>query len=263
MARPPTERSLVPLLENKVCVVSGAAGSIGLATVRLILGEGAKVMMLDLKDEELKRAARDLPDDAIMTKVCDVANAGQVKAAFDATVARWGKLDVIFSNAGNQGSISTLADASEDEFDLTLTIHARGAFLACKYGPPLMKSGGSIIITSSVAGVRGGGGTNTAYVAAKHAQVGIMRSAARALAGRNIRVNTINPGAVDNAFQAGIEQQQSKILGINVTEQLNQTIPLKRHARANEIAGAVLFLASDLSSYVTGQVLMVDGGLMS
>jgi NAD(P)-dependent dehydrogenase (short-subunit alcohol dehydrogenase family) len=253
----------LPLLQDKVCIVSGAAGSIGLATVRLMLREGAQVMMLDLRDEDLKRAARDLPHDAIMTAACDVANAGEVKVALDATVARWGKLDVIFSNAGNQGSISALADASEDEFDLTLAIHARGAFLACKYGPPLMKSGGSIIITSSVAGVRGGGGTNTAYVAAKHAQVGIMRSAARALAGRNIRVNTINPGAVDNAFQTGIEQQQSRILSINVTEQLNQAIPLKRHAHPDEIAGTVLFLASDLSSYVTGHVLMVDGGMMS
>jgi NAD(P)-dependent dehydrogenase (short-subunit alcohol dehydrogenase family) len=263
MARLLTERLRVALLEKKVCVVSGAAGSIGIATVRLMLREGAKVMMLDLKGEELKRAAKDLPPEATMTAVCDVANASQVKAAFDATVERWGKLDVIFSNAGNQGSISALADASEDEFDLTLAIHARGAFLACKYGPPLMASGGSIIITSSVAGVRGGGGTNTAYVAAKHAQVGIMRSAARALAARNIRVNTINPGAVDNAFQTGIELQQSKILGINVTEQLNQAVPLKRHAHADEIAGAVLFLASDLSSYDTGHVLMVDGGLMS
>ena len=202
----------MPLLEDKVCIVSGAAGSIGLATVRLMLREGAKVAMLDLKDEDLKRAATDLPGDAIMTAVCDVTEASQVKAAFEATVARWGKLDVIFSNAGNQGSISALAEASEDEFDLTLTIHARGAFLACKYGPPLMKSAGSIIITSSVAGVRGGGGTNTAYVAAKHAQVGIMRSAARALAGRNIRVNTVNPGAVDNDFQLGSNSSRARSL---------------------------------------------------
>jgi len=117
----------LPLLADKVCIVSGAAGSIGLATVRLLLREGAKVMMLDLRDESLKRAARDLPEDAIMIAVCDVANAGQVKAAFDATVAHWDRLDVIFSNAGNQGSISALADASEDEFDLTLAIHATRA----------------------------------------------------------------------------------------------------------------------------------------
>jgi NAD(P)-dependent dehydrogenase (short-subunit alcohol dehydrogenase family) len=251
------------LLDNNVCVVSGAAGSIGVATVRRFLSEGAKVMMLDVDEDALRRAAEDLPKAQVLTSVCDVTEAGQVRAAFEAVVAHWGRLDVIFSNAGNQGSISNLVDASEDEFDRTLTIHARGAFLACKYGPPHMKSGGSIIITSSVAGVRGGGGTNTAYVAAKHAQIGIMRSAARALAGHKIRVNTVNPGPVDNAFQLGIEQQQSRVLGVNVTEQLNQAVPLKRHAAADEIAGAVLFLACDLSSYVTGHALMVDGGLMS
>ena len=120
-----------------------------------------------------------------------------------------------------------------------------------------------IIITSSLAGVRGGGGGNIAYVAAKHAQIGIMRAAARGLAGRGIRVNTINPGPVDNDFQTSIEIGMSKISGVNITEQLNRDIPLKRHASPDEIAGVALFLASDLSSYVTGAVLMVDGGMMS
>jgi NAD(P)-dependent dehydrogenase (short-subunit alcohol dehydrogenase family) len=251
------------LLDNKVCVISGAAGSIGAAAARRFLQEGAKVMLLDLVDEDLKRITAELPRGEILTQTCDVADAAQVRAAFAAAAARWDKIDVVFSNAGNQGPISTLAEASEEEFDRTLAIHARGAFLACKYGPPLMNAGGSIIITSSVAGVRGGGGSNTAYVAAKHAQIGVMRSAARALAGQSIRVNTVNPGPVDNAFQTGIEQAQSKVLGIDVTEQLNRTVPLKRHASADEIAGTVLFLASDLSSYVTGAVLMADGGLTS
>ena len=116
---------------------------------------------------------------------------------------------------------------------------------------------------SSLAGVRGGVGTNISYVAAKHAQIGIMRTATKPAAVRQIRVNCINPGPVDNEFQTGIEVAMSRILGVNVTEELNRTIPLKRHARADEIAGVALFLASDLSTYVTGAVLMVDGGLMS
>jgi NAD(P)-dependent dehydrogenase (short-subunit alcohol dehydrogenase family) len=251
------------LLENKVAVVSGGAGSVGLASARLFLREGAKVMLLDLREADLHRAADELNSADVIIQVCDVADAAEVRAGFDAAVARWGGIDVILSNAGNQGYIGPLADYSEEDFDRTLAIHARGAFLACKYGPAHMKSGGSIIITSSVAGVRGGGGTNIGYVAAKHAQIGIMRSAARSLAGRGIRVNTVNPGAIDNAFQTGIEEAQSKVLGINVTEQLNQTIPLKRHARPDEIAGTVLFLASNLSSYVTGAVIMADGGIMS
>jgi NAD(P)-dependent dehydrogenase (short-subunit alcohol dehydrogenase family) len=220
-------------------------------------------MLLDLREADLQRAAGELDDARVMTRICDVVDSAQVKDAFDAVAEHWGGIDVILSNAGNQGFIGPLADYSEEEFDRTLTIHARGAFLACKYGPAYMKKGGSIVITSSVAGVRGGGGTNIGYVAAKHAQIGIMRSAARALAGRGIRVNTINPGAIDNAFQTGIEEAQSKVLGINVTEQLNQQIPLKRHADPDEIAGTVLFLASSLSSYVTGAVIMADGGIMS
>ena len=101
-----------------------------------------------------------------------------------------------------------------------------------------------------------------AYVTAKHAQIGVMRVAAKALAARGIRVNTINPGPVDNEFQTGIEVEMGALLGVNITEQLNQTVPLKRHARPDEIAGSVLYLASDLSTYVTGTVHMVDGGIM-
>jgi NAD(P)-dependent dehydrogenase (short-subunit alcohol dehydrogenase family) len=251
------------LLDNKICVISGGAGSVGLASARRFLREGAKVMLLDLHENDLRRAAEDLNSTDIAIAVCDVTDAGQVCAAFDATVARWGAIDVIFSNAGNSGFVGSLGDYPEEDFDRTMTIHAKGAFLACKYGLRHLKSGGSIIITSSIAGVRGGGGTNISYVAAKHAQIGVMRAASRAVAAQGIRVNSINPGPIDNAFQTGIENAMSRVTGVNVTEQLNQQVPLKRHASADEIAGTVLFLASDLSSYVTGAVIMVDGGLMS
>jgi len=251
------------LLSNKVCVISGGAGSIGLASARRFLDEGARVMLTDLDAGRLDAAVAGLASPQVFAFACDVTDAARVKAAYAAVVAKWGKIDVIFSNAGNAGRNERIEAYPEDVFDRTLAIHARGAFLACKYGVPHMNDGGSIIITSSVAGVRGGNGVNMAYVTAKHAQIGIMRVAARALAGRGIRVNTINPGPVDNEFQTGIEVEMGKLLGINVTEQLNQAVPLKRHAAASEIAGAVLYLASDLSSYVTGTVHMIDGGLMS
>lgn len=251
------------LLDNKVCVITGGAGSIGLAAARRFVQEGAKVMLVDLRQEDLDRASATLAASPVTTFAADASDAAQVRASFEATVARWGLIDVLFSNAGNPGHNARLPEYPEDAFDRTMAIHAKGAFLACKYGVAHMNDGGSIIITSSVAGVRGGVGTNIAYVAAKHAQIGIMRAAARAAAPRGIRINTINPGPVDNEFQTGIENAMSDILGVNVTEQLNQTVPLKRHARPDEIVGAVLYLASDLSSYVTGTVHMVDGGLMS
>ncbi|MDB5850355.1 MAG: short-chain dehydrogenase/reductase [Rhodoferax sp.] len=254
------------LLQNKVCVVTGGAGSIGLASARRFIDEGARVMLVDLDQAQLDKAVALLStpaSDQVFGRAGDVADAAQVEASYEAVVARWGKIDVLFSNAGNAGRNARLESYPEDIFDRTLTIHARGAFLACKYGAPLMNDGGSIIITSSIAGVRGGNGVNMAYVTAKHAQIGVMRVAARALAGRGIRVNTINPGPVDNAFQTGIEVEMGQLIGINVTEQLNQTVPLKRHADASEIAGAVLYFASSLSTYTTGTVHMVDGGLMS
>lgn len=251
------------LLSNKVCVVSGGGGSIGFASAKRFLDEGAKVMLVDQDAELLDAAVAKLASPDVFAFRCDVSDAGQVASSFKAVTARWGKLDVIFSNAGNAGRNERLEKYPEDIFDLTLKIHARGAFLACKYGAPHMNDGGSIIITSSVSGVRGGNGVNMAYVTAKHAQIGVMRVAARSLAARGIRVNTVNPGPVDNGFQTGIEVEMGELLGINVTEQLNQTVPLKRHADANEIAGAVLYLASDMSTYVTGTVHMVDGGLMS
>jgi NAD(P)-dependent dehydrogenase (short-subunit alcohol dehydrogenase family) len=251
------------LLDNKICVVTGGAGSVGLASARRFVAEGARVMLVDHRADGLSRAIAELPTHAVATFVADVSDAAQVRAYLEATMAKWAQIDVLFSNAGNPGHTAPLVDYPEDAFDRTMAIHAKGAFLACKYGLAHMNDGGSIIITSSVAGVRGGGGGNISYVAAKHAQIGIMRAAARAAAPRRIRINTINPGPVDNEFQTGIEVAMSKMSGVNVTEQLNQQVPLKRHAQPDEIAGAVLYLASDLSSYVTGTVLMVDGGLMS
>jgi NAD(P)-dependent dehydrogenase (short-subunit alcohol dehydrogenase family) len=250
------------LMKDKVCVISGGAGSIGLASAKRFLAEGARVMLIDLPGASLDAAVKACNSNDVVGFAADVSDAKQVEAAFKKVTQTWGKIDVIVSNAGNAGRNARIEDYPEDIFDLTLTIHARGAFLACKYGAPLMNDGGSIIITSSVSGVRGGNGVNMAYVTAKHAQIGVMRVAAKALAARGIRVNTINPGPVDNEFQTGIEVEMGALLGVNITEQLNQTVPLKRHARPDEIAGSVLYLASDLSTYVTGTVHMVDGGIM-
>jgi NAD(P)-dependent dehydrogenase (short-subunit alcohol dehydrogenase family) len=139
-------------------------------------------------------------------------------------------------------------------------VHVRGAFLACKYGLPRMNDGGSVIITSSVVGAMGAPGV-VAYVTAKHAQVGLMRSVAKEAARRSIRVNTLHPGPIDNDFQARIEANIGKMAGIDATKMLNEAIPLHRHAQPEEIARSALYLASDLSSFVTGTTLMVDGGM--
>jgi NAD(P)-dependent dehydrogenase (short-subunit alcohol dehydrogenase family) len=247
-------------LDGKVCIVTGAGGSIGAETARLMLAEGGKVMLVDKSADGLARVAAGLPADRIATAIADVANAEQVRAFVDATVARFGPIDVLFSNAGNDGPLIPTVDYPEDIFDQIITTHVRGGFLVCKYTLPKMKDGGSVVITSSITGVKGVAG-NCSYVAAKHALVGLMRCLAKEMAPRGIRVNTVNPGPIDNDFMRTAERSMSKMLGRDAGAMFDQLIPLGRHGRVEEVARAVIFLASDQSSYTTGSTLMVDGAL--
>ena len=246
-------------MQNKVCLITGGAGSIGVASARLLHEEGARIMLVDLSAEALGKIAADIGGE-IAWCAADVTRSEQVKAAIAAAVARFGKIDVLFSNAGNFGTVAPIADYPEDVFDSVLAVHVRGAFLCAKHAVPQMNDGGSIIITSSVAGVTGDPGVY-GYITAKHAQVGLMRVLAKELAGRNIRVNTLHPGPVDNAFQLNVEQKLGAIIGRDGTQFFNEIIPLHRHVRPEEVARSVLFLASDASSFTTGCLLMVDGGM--
>jgi len=247
-------------IDGKVCIVTGAAGSIGLATTRLLLEQGAKVMLVDRSEEQLKRTSDTLNASKAMFAVADVVNTDQVRSFVDQTFAKWGAIDVLFSNAGNDGPIIPTVDYPEDLFDSIIATHVRGCFLTCKYTIPRMRDGGSIVITSSITGVKGVAG-NCSYVAAKHALVGLMRCMAKELAPRKIRVNTVNPGPIDNDFMRTAERRMSKMLGRDAGEMFDQIIPLGRHGKPEEVARAVLFLASDLSSYTSGSTLMVDGAL--
>jgi NAD(P)-dependent dehydrogenase (short-subunit alcohol dehydrogenase family) len=251
----------MPLLQDKVCVITGGAGSVGLASARLFLAEGAKVMLVDLATADPERAKRELDSPNVDWVPADVSDAAATRAYIERSVERFGPIDVLFSNAGNQGPIAPVTEYPEEAFDAQIAVHVRGAFLACKYGLPGMRDGGSIIITSSVVGAMGAPGA-VAYVTAKHAQVGLMRTVAKEAARRRIRVNTLHPGPIDNAFQARIEENIGKMAGgIDATKMLNDAILLHRHAEPDEIARSALYLASDLSSFVTCSALMVDGGM--
>ncbi len=252
-------------MQGKVCVITGGAGSIGAAAAKLLLDEGAKVMLVDLSEAALKKVVADIGGDlggadALAVTAADVTKSDQVRNAMASTVARFGKIDVLFSNAGNFGVVAPVTDYPEEVFDSVLAVHVKGAFLCAKHALPQMNDGGSIIITSSIVGVKGDPGV-CAYITAKHAQVGLMRVLAKEAAARNIRVNTIHPGPVDNSFQLNVEKNLSGVLGRDATQFFNDIIPLKRHVRAEEVARAVLFLASDAASFTTGSLLMVDGGL--
>lgn len=247
-------------LSNKHAFITGGAGSIGMATARVFCDEGARVTLADLPGPTLEAAREMLPSGQVQVVSLDVTSSDRWRNALAEATVSFGPLDILFSNAGNSGVMVPVVDYPEDVFESVMAVHVRGAFFACKYGLPVMRDGGSLIICSSVAGVRGDPGVS-AYIAAKHAQVGLMRCVSKEAAGRRIRVNTVHPGPVDNTFQRKLEQDLSKVLEQDAAEFFDQMIPLRRHARPEEIARSVLWLASDDSSFTTGTTLMVDGGM--
>ncbi len=246
-------------LEGKACIITGGAGSLGAATARLFLAEGARVLLVDRSAEALAPLATELGPN-VAVQIADVSDAAQTATYVAAALERFGRIDVLFSNAGNFGSVAPIAEYSDADFDAVWAVHVRGAYLAAKHASPHMTTGGSIIITSSVAATRGDPGVY-GYITAKHAQTGLMRCLAKELAPRGIRVNTIHPGPIDNGFQANVEKGLSAELGRDATAFFDELIPLHRHGRPEEIARSVLYLASDQSSFTTGAMLMVDGGM--
>jgi NAD(P)-dependent dehydrogenase (short-subunit alcohol dehydrogenase family) len=248
----------VGMVEGKICIVTGGAGSLGLASARELLAEGGKVMLVDLDGDKLARTVRELNTNRAAFVAADVTDAAQTRNYVEQTVALWGKIDVLFSNAGNDGPLMPITEYPEDLFDQIIATHVRGGFLACKYTIPQMNDGGSIIITSSTVGVKGVP-FNCSYVAAKHALMGLVRCVAKEVAPRRIRVNSVNPGPVDNLFMRTAEESMSKMLGRDAGAWFDEQIPFGRHAQPQEIAEAVCFLASDRSKYTSGNALMVDG----
>ena len=138
-------------MQDKVCVITGGAGSIGAASAKLLVGEGAKVVLVDLQEAALKKTAAEIGGgEAVVWCTADVTKSDAIATA----VARFGKIDLLFSNAGNFGVVAPIADYPEDIFDSVIAVHVKGAFLFAKHALPQMNDGGSIVITSSVAGVR-------------------------------------------------------------------------------------------------------------
>lgn len=248
-------------LDGKVCLVTGGAGSLGLATARCCAAEGARVVLFDRDQEQLARAVAELGgDDRACPVAGDVTREDDVAAAVATAVDRYGGLHVLVANAGTPAAVAPVTEFGVEEFDATFAVHVRGVFLACKHALRVLADGGSVVIVSSVAGLRADAGV-CAYVAAKHAQVGLMRSIAKEVAARGIRVNTIHPGPVDNAFQAGIEAHLGALHSRDATAEFDALIPLGRHARPEEIARSILYLATDQSSFTTASTLVVDGGM--
>ncbi len=247
-------------LHGKVALITGGESGIGLATARLFVAEGARVHLAGIAEDRLKAAAAELGPAAADWSRTDVTQEPQVAAAMRQAADRFGGLDVIFSNAGISGEIAPITAYPTDVFRRVMDVHVLGAFLVLKHGLPYLRDGGSVIITSSVVGLTSAAGIS-AYATAKHAQVGLMRTAAKEMAARGIRVNTIHPGPTDTDFQRDIEVRATGAPPDEAARLFETQIPLSRHASPEEVAASVLYLASADSSFVTGASLPVDGGM--
>jgi NAD(P)-dependent dehydrogenase (short-subunit alcohol dehydrogenase family) len=247
-------------LENKVAIITGGSGSIGKTTAKLFLEEGAAVMLVDLNEDVLKEAVHELNSAKVKYCVADVSKSHDVELYITETVKQFGKIDVFFNNAGIEGVVKPLVDYPEDVFDKVLSVNVKGIWLGNKYAIPQMNDGGSIIMTSSVAGLLGFAHLS-AYVTSKHAVVGIMRTTALEVAPRKIRVNSVHPAPVNNRMMRSIEEGASAGHAAEVQKQFEASIPFARYAEPLEIAKLVLFLASDDSQYITGTTQVIDGGM--
>jgi NAD(P)-dependent dehydrogenase (short-subunit alcohol dehydrogenase family) len=249
-------------LERKTALVTGAARGIGLATAAQLSREGADIVGLDLPGSPWEELRTEVEGQGRQFLACegDVSEESSWQTTLIKVRDKFGRIDVLFNNAGVPGPACALWDYPEDAFDHVMRVNCRGVFLGMKYCTALMKGGGSIINMSSVSGL-GGGRSLFAYNASKHAVIGMTKVGAVELAERGIRVNAICPAMTETAMMLDLES------GMNLEEiatlrgHFTAMIPLARYANASEIASVVAFLASDASSFVTGAAIPVDGGL--
>jgi 3alpha(or 20beta)-hydroxysteroid dehydrogenase len=249
-------------LKGKTALITGAARGIGLATAAQLSREGADIVGLDLPDspwDELREEIKSHGSQLLISEG-DVAD----EAIWTTTLAQvrdqFGRIDILFNNAGIPGPACPFWDYPEEAFDQVMRVNCRGVFLGMKYCTQLMRGGGSIINMSSVSGL-GGGRSLFAYNASKHAVIGMTKVGAVELAEFGIRVNAICPAMTETAMMLDLENGKSAEQVAALRGHFTAMIPLARYANPSEIAAVVAFLASDASSFVTGTAIPVDGGL--
>jgi len=254
-------------IDGKVAVITGCASGIGKATAKLFIKEGARVVLGDIQDDLGKALTDELGPNAIYQHA-NVRSEDHIKTLIDLAVEKFGKLDIMFNNAGFGGVRGPIDETPTDAWDVTMEVMLRSVFLGMKNAVPIMKKQGygNIISTASVAGMRTGFGPH-AYSTAKAAIVHLTHTVAMELGEFNIRVNCVAPGGIATAiFGRGLGFPQDlaeRLSDMLKSTFLSQIQPIKRAGLPEDIAKAVLWLASDDSSFVSGHALLVDGGLLS
>ena len=250
-------------LADKIALITGGAAGIGLETARLFLTEGAKVAIVDLKEDDLKTAQECLKDlGEVLTIAADVSSEQDTGTYVRTAVDRFGRIDIFVNNAGIEGKVAPLVDQNIADFDRVMAVNVRGSFLGLQHVLPVMikQGSGSIINMSSIAGLQGS--PNLApYIASKHAVVGLTRAAAIEAAPAGVRVNSVHPSPINTRMMRSLEEGFNPGHGSEVKQQLESSIPLGRYGEAGDVARLVLFLASDESAFITGGQYTVDGGM--
>jgi NAD(P)-dependent dehydrogenase (short-subunit alcohol dehydrogenase family) len=244
-------------LAGKVAVITGAASGMGLATAQRFVAEGAKVVIADFNADAGRAAAEALGPAARFTR-CDVSVEDDVAAAVALAIDAFGRLDIMFNNAGVGGAFGPITEIEADHWDATFTVLVKGVFLGTKHAARILidqAEGGSIINTASVAGLGGGAGPQ-AYSAAKAAVVNLSVTTALELAAHRIRVNAICPGVIFTPLMHGGDVEDAEAM-------IADYQPLPKRGEGSDIAGAALWLAGDDSLFVSGQAIAVDGALLA
>ena len=249
-------------LDGKVAVVTGAAGVIGTATIRLLAERGARVVAVDRREQDLKTAIEDLPAAAqALAITADVTSEDEVAAYVRAAIDKFGTIDVFYNNAGVEGDIKPITEYPLQSFRRVLDVNVVGVFLGLKHVLPVMlkQNRGSIINTASIAGLMGSPQV-AVYSASKHAVIGLTKSAAWECSATAVRVNCVCPGLIDSRMLSAIIQGRNAGNAPTPHEKIVERIPARRLGQASEVASIVAFLASDEASYVSGSAYTVDGG---
>ena len=239
--------------QGKVAIVTGAASGVGRETARLLVERGASVVAVDLEP-----SVHELADDALAPVVGDASAAATAQEAVETATSRFGRLDVLVNNAGHI-VWKSIVDTTEDEWDRVMAVNVRSMFVHSRAAIPVMQrsGGGAIVNTASISGVVGLPG-QAAYCTSKGAVVQLTRQLAVDYAAAKIRVNAVAPGAVETPFLMGLVEAQEDPAALRAAIEAEH--PLGRLASAEEIARSIVFLASDDAAFITGTVLMVDGG---
>lgn len=249
------------IFSSKVALVTGGSSGIGRAACIAFAQRGATVVVADVvedKEAVTMNAVKAAGSNALFVQ-CDVSKADQVKRLIDTIVQQFGRLDFAFNNAGIEGHMANVQDCEEENWDKTIDINLKGAWLCLKYEIPQMlkQGGGAIVNCSSVAGLMGFA-TLPAYVASKHGMVGLTKSAALENAQSSIRINAVCPGVIKTPMMERVTHGERA-----AEEQYEKAEPMGRFGRPEEVAEAVMWLCSDAASFVTGIAMPVDGGWLA